>query len=262
MLDYQITSGSGTLSAASAVTDLNGNASVNLQLNSIATPVRTSLCVAPSDSPCRILSVTLAQTSGLRLEPVSGTLQVVGPGQSFQAIAMRVIDSSVPSHPVLGASVDFLAYLGRTPGNEPIIWSGETGISQPGMPVILATSQATMHSDINGIANFPLSSGGISGNVAIVGTATAGTSSLEDRKSTRLNSSHVEISYAVFCWKKKMNGTGATWHVWGTPGIELRGTRLGRRRGGPTREGAREATRAEGAADGVDWVVPGGGTAL
>src|SRR5690349_23455912 len=24
-----------------------------------------------------------------------------------------------------------------------------------------------------------------------------------DRKSTRLNSSHVEISYAVFCWKKK-----------------------------------------------------------
>ena len=179
MLDYQITSGSGTLSAASAVTDLNGNASVNLQLNSIATPVRTSLCVAPSDSPCRILSVTLAQTSGLRLEPVSGTLQVVGPGQSFQAIAMRVVDSSVPAHPVLGASVDFLAYLGRTPGNEPIIWSGETGISQPGMPVILATSQATMHSDINGIANFPLSSGGISGNVAIVGTATAGTSSLE-----------------------------------------------------------------------------------
>src|SRR5690349_22438564 len=28
----------------------------------------------------------------------------------------------------------------------------------------------------------------------------------QDRKSTRLNSSHVEISYAVFCLKKKMNG--------------------------------------------------------
>src|SRR5699024_12012077 len=26
---------------------------------------------------------------------------------------------------------------------------------------------------------------------------------LRDRKSTRLNSSHVSISYAVFCWKKK-----------------------------------------------------------
>src|SRR5690349_23740270 len=28
---------------------------------------------------------------------------------------------------------------------------------------------------------------------------------LKDRKSTRLNSSHVEISYAVFCLKKKKN---------------------------------------------------------
>src|SRR5690606_41265471 len=30
-----------------------------------------------------------------------------------------------------------------------------------------------------------------------------------DRKSTRLNSSHVKISYAVFCWKKKTARTGA-----------------------------------------------------
>src|SRR5690606_41983103 len=31
----------------------------------------------------------------------------------------------------------------------------------------------------------------------------------EDRKSTRLNSSHVKISYAVFCLKKKKNGTAS-----------------------------------------------------
>src|SRR5690606_41778863 len=30
--------------------------------------------------------------------------------------------------------------------------------------------------------------------------------SIGDRKSTRLNSSHVKISYAVFCLKKKNNG--------------------------------------------------------
>src|SRR5690625_6910396 len=30
----------------------------------------------------------------------------------------------------------------------------------------------------------------------------------QDRKSTRLNSSHVAISYAVFCLKKKINMTG------------------------------------------------------
>src|SRR5438874_9467451 len=31
----------------------------------------------------------------------------------------------------------------------------------------------------------------------------------QDRKSTRLNSSHVEISYAVFCLKKKKNNTSS-----------------------------------------------------
>src|SRR5256885_6916914 len=35
----------------------------------------------------------------------------------------------------------------------------------------------------------------------------------EDRKSTRLNSSHLVISYAVFCLKKKNNTT----HVHSTP---------------------------------------------
>src|SRR5438034_6209005 len=34
--------------------------------------------------------------------------------------------------------------------------------------------------------------------------------SREDRKSTRLNSSHTVISYAVFCLKKKKNGNTAT----------------------------------------------------
>src|SRR5690606_40387822 len=33
---------------------------------------------------------------------------------------------------------------------------------------------------------------------------------LEDRKSTRLNSSHVKISYAVFCLKKKKKKTHNT----------------------------------------------------
>ena len=33
---------------------------------------------------------------------------------------------------------------------------------------------------------------------------------LEDRKSTRLNSSHITISYAVFCLKKKMNSSHIT----------------------------------------------------
>src|SRR6266496_1417585 len=42
-----------------------------------------------------------------------------------------------------------------------------------------------------------------------------------DRKSTRLNSSHVEISYAVFCLKKKKTADG---HAVGQPGAERRNT--------------------------------------
>src|SRR5436309_6217760 len=35
----------------------------------------------------------------------------------------------------------------------------------------------------------------------------------EDRKSTRLNSSHVKISYAVFCLKKKKRGAPPDVHL-------------------------------------------------
>src|SRR5437868_12153241 len=42
---------------------------------------------------------------------------------------------------------------------------------------------------------------GLSGFDPFTGIAAAGTL---DRKSTRLNSSHVSISYAVFCLKKKL----------------------------------------------------------
>src|SRR5690606_41562743 len=37
--------------------------------------------------------------------------------------------------------------------------------------------------------------------------------SIKDRKSTRLNSSHVKISYAVFCLKKKKKATPAPAHA-------------------------------------------------
>jgi hypothetical protein len=47
------------------------------------------------------------------------------------------------------------------------------------MPVILGKSQATVQLDANGLASFPLSAGGISGNVAVVGTAIAGSTSLQ-----------------------------------------------------------------------------------
>src|SRR3712207_8614138 len=41
------------------------------------------------------------------------------------------------------------------------------------------------------------------GGVGMISLGEAAVSGLEDRKSTRLNSSHANISYAVFCLKKK-----------------------------------------------------------
>src|SRR3989442_11934946 len=46
--------------------------------------------------------------------------------------------------------------------------------------------------------------------VALVDPA-AGRPLVADRKSTRLNSSHVRISYAVFCLKKKKKRAGGRW---------------------------------------------------
>src|SRR3712207_7491043 len=44
-----------------------------------------------------------------------------------------------------------------------------------------------------------------------------GVEGLEDRKSTRLNSSHANISYAVFCLKKKTSGAGTLRPLLSTP---------------------------------------------
>src|SRR3989442_11726911 len=41
------------------------------------------------------------------------------------------------------------------------------------------------------------------GSPAVLDRATVDEGDIQDRKSTRLNSSHVRISYAVFCLKKK-----------------------------------------------------------
>jgi hypothetical protein len=94
-------------------------------------------------------------------------------------MVVRVTDSANPPNPVLGASVLFQSYVDRMPHNDPIVWAGEAGISQPGMPVIMAAPQALVQSDVNGLANYPLSAGGISGDVAILGSATAGSASVQ-----------------------------------------------------------------------------------
>src|SRR3712207_7042527 len=54
---------------------------------------------------------------------------------------------------------------------------------------------------------------GLADTVDALGSYRSGEAALEDRKSTRLNSSHANISYAVFCLKKKNTiASGRTTH--------------------------------------------------
>jgi hypothetical protein len=177
-VNYQITQGSGTLSSASTQTDSAGYATSNLQLSSIRTTTQVSVCVAPGNSPCLVFRVFAVSLSSLQLQPVGGTLQILQSGNNFQPVVVRVVDSSSPPHPVQGADVVFQSYTGRVPGHQPIVWAGEAGISQPSMPIILAASQATVPSDVNGLAPFPIPTGGFSGNIAVAGSATVGSATL------------------------------------------------------------------------------------
>ena len=177
-VSYQIMQGTATLSAASAQTNANGFASVNLQVSSASGGVQVLVCAAPGNSPCQTFTATIVPLSALQLQPVSGTLQIIPSAKAFQPVVVRVTDSANPPDPVLGANVLFQSYVGRVPQNQPIIWTGESSISQPGIPIILSASQVNVQSDVNGLASVPLSTGGISGDVAIVGSATAGSASL------------------------------------------------------------------------------------
>src|SRR5579864_400999 len=178
-VNYQVMQGVGTLSAASAITDSGGYATVDLQLNSASVGPQFSVCVAPNNAPCQTFNATVVPTSSLQLQIVSGNMQIVSPGQSFQPVVVRVVDSATPAHNVLGAGLFFQSFVGRAAKNQPMVWIGEAGISQPVMPVILAEKQQTILSDANGLASFPISTGGISGNVEIAGSASIGNASVQ-----------------------------------------------------------------------------------
>lgn len=177
-VNCQIIQGSGVLSGSTAPTDSNGYASVNLQLTSVSSAVQVTACAAPGNSPCQTFTASVVALGSLQIQPVAGVLQIAAPGQNFSPLRVRVTDSSSAPNPVLGANIFFQDYVGRLPQNEPIVWLGDAGISQPAMPVILAESQLTVQSDVNGFANFPLSTAGVNGDVAILGSASAGNASL------------------------------------------------------------------------------------
>src|SRR5205085_5718155 len=93
-LNYRVAQGSATLSAPSAQTDVNGNATANLQIDVASAGVQVVACVAPSNSPCQTFNAIVVPTSSLRLQAVAGTLQITTEGKNFQPVVLRVLDSA------------------------------------------------------------------------------------------------------------------------------------------------------------------------
>lgn len=141
----------------------------------MAGDIQVSACVGPGNSPCQSFSATSVPASVLQLQAVAGSPQVVTAGQTFQPVVVRVTDSSTPANPVLGASVTFQFTGERAGGDSTIISAGDTNIYNDPNPIILFNGQSSAQSDVNGLANWPPTTEGFNGDVAILGTATVGT---------------------------------------------------------------------------------------
>jgi hypothetical protein len=173
MVNFTIAQGSGSLSAASAVTNSNGYASVTLTLTNFTANVQLTACVA-GGSPCATVYGNAVAPAQLNLQAVSGAGQVVT-GSPFQPLVVRVTDSATPPDPVLAASVLFQSTVLRTTGDNPVLTPGDPTVTQTGMLVILSQSQSAVLSNVNGLASFIPSAGSFTGPLEVEIQVSAGT---------------------------------------------------------------------------------------
>ena len=176
-VNFAIAQGSGSLSAASAVTNSNGYASVTLTLTNFTASVQLTACVAPGNNPCQTIYGNAVAVAMMNLQAVAGAGQVVT-GSAFQPLMVRVTDSSTPPNPVLGASVLFQSTVMRPAGNNLVLTPGDPTVTPPGMPVILNASQSTAISDVNGLASFIPSVGSFTAPLEIEIQVSAGTTAV------------------------------------------------------------------------------------
>jgi hypothetical protein len=164
VVNFAITKGTASLSAGSATTNGAGLASISAQLTNQSADVQASACVAPNNTPCQTFTLFSTPPSLWTLETVSGSLQVVPAGQSFQPLVVRVTDGSLTANTVMGVSVTFKTTLARVP--------------EKGMPVILGSSQTQIVSTQDGLASIVPSAGSV-GPCDVFITVSAGQSTAQ-----------------------------------------------------------------------------------
>jgi hypothetical protein len=147
-VQYAVTQGNAGLSSATAASDANGYAAVNLNLTSVAAEVHASACVMPNAAPCSNFYVFVVRASELRLQYFGGEQQIINTAQGFSAVRLRVTDSSSPPNPVRMAAVAVLSAVLR--------WQAppvSTGVNPPPppAPVVVSSAQRVVYSDGNGV---------------------------------------------------------------------------------------------------------------
>jgi hypothetical protein len=177
-VNYTIQSGTATLSAASAVTNVSGYASATARLSQLSSDVQISACVAPNNAPCKTFSLKEVPLSAMRLEWVSGTGQLILLGRSFQPVVARVVESSTFLNPVQGADVDVTLLLARASNSTRVDNAGDTVGTRHGSPVFVGSSQQVLHSDAAGLVSVLPAAGVQSSPIEVQGTLAIGVSEL------------------------------------------------------------------------------------
>ena len=152
---FTVVSGSGTVTPGSTQTNAAGYATASLSVAQISSLVQVSACANSRCTPFYASPVPLAQQN---LQPVTGSGQI-STSPAFQPVVVRVVDSSSPPNPVLGAPILFRTTTLRPGGTSPIIDIGDTDTSNPAMPVILQTTQSSAITDQNGLASITPAAG-------------------------------------------------------------------------------------------------------
>ena len=156
-VNFQVVLGSANLSASSSTTDSTGTASTQININQLSSNVIVSACVAPDNTVCRNFTIHYVATTNLQLGKLAGDNQTIKVGQNFGSVSLRVTDSSSSPNPVAAVPVQFLVTAFRAPVDTPTRWNGESGTTNPGVPVVLSSSIVTQTSDANGLVSLAVS---------------------------------------------------------------------------------------------------------
>ena len=173
-VNFQVVKGSGTLTTSSTVTDGNGYAATTLHVTALASDVQVSACVEPGDAPCDLLKGTAVPATQLKVQAVSGNLQMTNAGQNFQPLVVRITDSATVPNVVRGANVVYQWITMHSDDDAPVEQpGGDTIVTHHAMPVIVGSGQTIVASDLNGNATWQPAGSSIP--IEMEGAVSAGT---------------------------------------------------------------------------------------